>query len=86
MTTIKPTKGETSMKMMRQNPMNKLLRVWRSRAAVTAILLGTVPLAHAVDLMHNSADTASKKWQAQGGWGVAGGKYGQFTCATCHEP
>ncbi len=89
MTTIKVTKGDTSMKMMRQNPMNKLLRVWRSRTAVTAalaILFGTVPIAHAIDLMHNSADTASKKWQAQGGWGVAGGKYGQFTCATCHEP
>ncbi|SNB45997.1 CxxxxCH/CxxCH domain-containing protein [Geobacter sp. DSM 9736] len=40
----------------------------------------------AVDLLHNSADTASTKWQSQGGWGVAGGKYGQFTCATCHEP
>ncbi|GAM09959.1 geobacter CxxxxCH...CXXCH motif protein [Geobacter sp. OR-1] len=40
----------------------------------------------AVDLIHNSADTASSKWQAQGGWGVAGGKYGKFTCATCHAP
>lgn len=40
----------------------------------------------AVDLLHNSADTVSSKWQAQGGWGVEGGKYGKFTCATCHAP
>jgi predicted CxxxxCH...CXXCH cytochrome family protein len=42
--------------------------------------------AGATDLIHNSADTASTKWQAQGGWGVTGGKYGKFTCATCHAP
>ena len=40
----------------------------------------------AADLLHNSTDTGSTKWQAQGGWGVAGGKYGKFECATCHEP
>jgi len=40
----------------------------------------------AIDLLHNSRDTASTKWQESGGWGVAGGKYGEFTCATCHEP
>jgi predicted CxxxxCH...CXXCH cytochrome family protein len=38
------------------------------------------------DLLHNSAGTGSTKWQSQGGWGVQGGKYGQFVCATCHEP
>lgn len=43
-------------------------------------------VSNAADLIHNSADTASTKWQAQGGWGVEGGKYGRFTCATCHAP
>lgn len=38
----------------------------------------------AADLMHNSKDTGSTKWP--GGWGVAGGRYGKFTCSTCHEP
>lgn len=32
---------------------------------------------------HNSASTGSSKWGA-GGWGVASGKYGEFTCTTCH--
>lgn len=40
--------------------------------------------AFAADLLHNSVDTNSTKWG--GKWGVAGGRYGQFTCATCHEP
>lgn len=35
-------------------------------------------------LIHNSYSTASTKHVAQGGWGVAGGKYGEFSCATCH--
>ncbi|MBI5142218.1 MAG: CxxxxCH/CxxCH domain-containing protein [Nitrospirae bacterium] len=34
-------------------------------------------------LIHNSATTRSTKWG--GLWGVAGGKYGEFTCETCHE-
>ncbi|SNB45998.1 Geobacter sulfurreducens CxxxxCH...CXXCH domain-containing protein [Geobacter sp. DSM 9736] len=38
----------------------------------------------ALDLMHNSADTGSNKWPQ--GWGVEGGKYGKFSCETCHEP
>jgi len=33
-------------------------------------------------LMHNSANLGTK----YGDWGVAGGTYGEFTCATCHEP
>jgi len=41
-------------------------------------------LSWGADLMHNSIDTGSTKWG--GKWGVAGGRYGQFTCATCHEP
>ncbi|NJC88029.1 MAG: hypothetical protein FIB02_05770 [Desulfuromonas sp.] len=35
-------------------------------------------------LIHNSYSTGSSKHTAQGGWGVAGGKYGEFTCGTCH--
>lgn len=35
----------------------------------------------ATDMLHNSVNTASTYW---GGWGVEGGKYGAFTCTTCH--
>ncbi|GFO53604.1 hypothetical protein GMSM_06110 [Geomonas sp. Red276] len=34
-------------------------------------------------LIHNSQNTFSTKW-AQG-WGIEGGKYGPFTCVTCHN-
>jgi fibronectin-binding autotransporter adhesin len=33
---------------------------------------------------HNSAVIGSTKWPS--GWGVAGGKYGEFLCTTCHTP
>jgi hypothetical protein len=35
-------------------------------------------------LIHSSLATGSTKHAAEGGWGVAGGKYGEFTCGTCH--
>lgn len=37
--------------------------------------------------IHNSdnATAGSMKWQAEGGWGIPGGKYGQFDCSTCHQ-
>ncbi len=35
-------------------------------------------------LMHNSNATGSPYWTASGGWGVSGGRYGQFVCETCH--
>ena len=35
-------------------------------------------------LMHNSANLGTTYWSATG-WGVSGGQYGEFTCATCHE-
>jgi hypothetical protein len=35
-------------------------------------------------LVHSSLSTGSTKWSAEGGWGVKGGKYGEFTCTTCH--
>ena len=34
-------------------------------------------------LLHNSQNLPSAKWAA--GWGVPGGQYGAFTCATCHN-
>ncbi len=33
---------------------------------------------------HSSTSLNSNKWSASGGWGVAGGKYGEFVCTTCH--
>ena len=36
--------------------------------------------------LHNSVNTNSTKWAAEGGWGKMGGKYGAFTCTTCHIP
>ncbi|PLX74058.1 MAG: hypothetical protein C0614_12235, partial [Desulfuromonas sp.] len=36
-------------------------------------------------IMHNSATTGSLKWSGNGGWGVAGGRYGEFKCTTCHQ-
>ncbi len=38
-------------------------------------------------LLHNSNRfIGSTKWTGDGGWGLAGTKYGQITCFTCHEP
>ena len=36
-------------------------------------------------LLHNSINLGNTYWSGNGGWGVAGGKYGEFTCATCHN-
>lgn len=36
-------------------------------------------------LIHNSVATGSGQWAADGGWGVGGGKYGEFVCTTCHS-
>lgn len=35
-------------------------------------------------LIHSSLSTGSTKWGSSG-WGVPGGKYGEFTCQTCHQ-
>ena len=35
-------------------------------------------------LLHNAITTESTKWG--GNWGISGGKYGEFVCATCHSP
>jgi hypothetical protein len=37
------------------------------------------------NLLHNSIITGSTKW-GPNGWGIAGGKYGEFSCGTCHAP
>jgi predicted CxxxxCH...CXXCH cytochrome family protein len=39
-------------------------------------------------LIHNSttATTGTVKWIGDGGWGIPGAKYGEFTCGTCHTP
>lgn len=47
----------------------------------TQTLTGLIPFNK---LIHNSRSTGSAKW-APVGWGVAGGKYGEFACGTCHE-
>ena len=33
-------------------------------------------------LIHSSRSTGSNKWPS--GWGIAGGRYGEFDCKTCH--
>lgn len=36
-------------------------------------------------LIHSSLSTGSSKHAVDGGWGITGGRYGQFTCDTCHQ-
>lgn len=45
-------------------------------------VLPSIVLTQYSPLMHNSAILGSTKWS--GGWGITGGKYGAFTCNTCH--
>ncbi len=37
-------------------------------------------------MLHNSDNIQSTKWSANGGWGLPGTRYGEFTCGTCHVP
>lgn len=38
-------------------------------------------------LIHNSMNANKKNyWSQFGGWGMPGTQYGEFICATCHEP
>ena len=85
--------GKTTLLNKGDATMNvpKIEKIKGLSAAAAALLLAVglllSPLvAKAEDLLHNSAGTGSTKWQSQGGWGVANGKYGAFTCDTCHEP
>ena len=80
-------KGEDTMMRTSMNTHLKgMIKVVVALAVAGTLGLLSPGPAGAVDLLHNSRDTASPKWQAQGGWGIAGGKYGEFTCSTCHEP
>jgi hypothetical protein len=45
-------------------------------------ILTTQP-SRANQLIHNSQNTYSTKWNQ--GWGIDGGKYGAFSCSTCHS-
>jgi predicted CxxxxCH...CXXCH cytochrome family protein len=47
-------------------------------AAAATLMIGSVASA---GLLHNSDSVGTK----YGTWGVTGGKYGAFTCATCHN-
>ena len=49
--------------------------------AVVMIVAAGSAFAAGETLMHNSNNLGTK----YGVWGVAGGKYGQFTCTTCHN-
>jgi len=51
---------------------------WSALAAAITLLVGTSAFA---GLLHNSASVGTK----YGTWGVTGGKYGNITCATCHN-
>ncbi|MBT0666658.1 CxxxxCH/CxxCH domain-containing protein, partial [Geobacter pelophilus] len=81
-------KGEDTMVKLKNTPQSRESILKKCCAAFGATLLTIVILAAssvgAADLMHNSKDTGSTKWP--GGWGIPGGRYGNFTCATCHEP
>src|SRR6185369_13684663 len=82
-------KGGTIMRAT-QNECSSGRRLQARICWLLAILMLMVLLpsgkAAAVDLMHNSIDTGSGTSKWPNGWGIVGGKYGQFTCATCHEP
>jgi predicted CxxxxCH...CXXCH cytochrome family protein len=57
-----------------------------ARAAVFLLLLLIAVPSWAIPLLHNSdnlPNASSPKWG--GSWGVTGGKYGAFTCETCHN-
>ncbi|MBT1075389.1 cytochrome C [Geobacter grbiciae] len=45
-------------------------------------VLPSIVLTQYSPLLHNSAILGSNKWPS--GWGVTGGKYGAFSCTTCH--
>lgn len=45
------------------------------------IINGLLPT---IQLLHNSETTRSQKWSVENGWGITDGKYGKFSCTTCH--
>jgi len=68
-------KGETDMK--KANGIHCRLFEAGTMSAVLLVLLFIANAAFAADLMHNSKDTGSTRWN--GRWGIAGGRYGEFT-------
>lgn len=59
------------------------------RVLIFTLMLGSIlwlgwhqPGPAEAGLMHNATETNSTLWG--GNWGLSGGKYGQFTCETCH--
>src|SRR5512138_717103 len=86
MTTVRANKGETDMMGRDLHIMRRMkLKGLQLACFATAILL-MATATFAADLLHNSVDTGSNSSKWPNGWGVSGGKYGQFTCDTCHEP
>ena len=54
-------------------------------SVVTGMLMeGGAFAAPGDQMIHNSTNTGSTKWSADGGWGISTGKYGAFDCETCH--
>ncbi len=72
------------MRMMQGKGVS-MLKAMGISLVLALVFLVPMKKAMAADLLHNSVDTGSTKWSGQGGWGVTGGKYGEFTCDTCHE-
>ena len=67
-------------------PLRRISLVTLGLMAFLTFCIALTGPALAVDLLHNSTDTGSGTTKWPNGWGIAGGKYGQFVCATCHEP
>ncbi|GAM09960.1 geobacter CxxxxCH...CXXCH motif protein [Geobacter sp. OR-1] len=87
MTTIRLNKGEINMtrrnlEIKRSCDLKGLL----SAFGIMVVVLLSATGSQGADLLHNSVDTGSNSSKWPNGWGVTGGKYGQFTCDTCHEP
>ncbi|WP_052440692.1 CxxxxCH/CxxCH domain-containing protein, partial [Geobacter sp. OR-1] len=78
-------KGEPAMgNSFRTADRRSTMRVTGRLIPLALIMIMFPATVNAARLMHNSTDLNSGKWPQ--GWGIDGGKYGRFTCATCHEP
>lgn len=69
----------------RAQGMNSNFAKWSMSQILVIMMLMVAGTAFAAGeaLLHNSQNTGSTKWG--GNWGVVGGQYGEFTCATCHN-
>jgi len=78
--------GKTVSKIKRSRPVS-WIRLILVIASVFSLLLSIdwyYPASAADPLLHNSTNLGSSRWSSDGGWGIAGGKYGEFVCETCH--